>query len=125
VGCYALSTGRHLPVHKRRNTPAKCNQNSLSLVILTRISVFQYVTGLRLVSSTVFYRDHEPQTLKQRHCSHPVIQRHIRFWYRIIVISSSRSSGLRRVTAEKAGVCYIGVGEEGGEPLHFNSIYLS
>jgi len=40
------------------------------------------------------------------------------------VISSSISSGLRRVAAEKAGVCYIGVGEEGGEPLQFNSIYL-
>jgi len=39
------------------------------------------------------------------------------------VISSSRSSGLRRVAVEKAGVCYIGVGEEGGEPLQLNSVY--
>lgn len=65
MGCYALSTGRHLPVDKRPNTPANCSLNSLLLAILTRISVFQCVTVLRLVSSTVFYRGHEPQTLKK------------------------------------------------------------
>jgi hypothetical protein len=35
------------------------------------------MTLLRLVSSTVFYRGHEPQNLKKRHCIHPAMQRHI------------------------------------------------
>jgi hypothetical protein len=45
---------------------------------------------------------------------------------RIIMISSSGSSSLRKVAAEEGGVYYIGMGEEGGEPmpLQFTSIYL-
>ena len=40
MGCYNLSTSKHMQVDTRRNTPANCNLNSLSLAILTRISVF-------------------------------------------------------------------------------------
>jgi hypothetical protein len=42
------------------------------------------------------------------------------------VISSVGSSSVRKVAAEEGGVCYIGMGEEGGEPmpLRCTSIYL-